>query len=104
MTRTRAHLDMIFSPGTWTSSDGQYVLPVYVGIGGVIAHDFSAGQTSSTSEGGFRLPIGTSVLVRGNPIELFFEIAPEFTVCSNSAIRGEYGIYTDGAIGARYCF
>jgi hypothetical protein len=45
-----------------------------------------------------------SVLVHGNPIELFFEIAPEFTVRSNAAVRGKYGVYTDGTIGARYCF
>jgi hypothetical protein len=42
--------------------------------------------------------------VRGNPTELFFEIAPEFTVRSNAAVRGKYGVYTDGAIGARYYF
>ena len=100
----RVHLDMLFSPGTWASSDGQYVLPVYVGIGGVLAHDFAVGQVPSTTEGGFRLPMGLSVLVRGNPIELFFEIAPEFTVRSSATIRGKYAIYTDGAIGARYYF
>ena len=35
---------------------------------------------------------------------LFFEIAPEFTVRSNAAVRGKHGVYTDGAIGARYYF
>ena len=100
----RAHLDMLFCPGTWASSDGQYVLPVYLGIGGVLIHDFAVGQSPSATEGGFRLPLGMSVLVRGNPIELFVEIAPEFTVRSNAAVRGKYGVYTDGAIGARYYF
>ena len=100
----RAHLDMLFCPGTWASSDGQYVLPVYLGIGGVLVHDFAVGQSPSATEGGFRIPLGMSVLVRGNPIELFFEIAPEFTVRSNAAVRGKYGVYTDGAIGARYYF
>ncbi len=100
----RVHLDLLFSPGTWTSSDGQYVLPVYVGVGGVLAHDFAVGQMPSATEGGFRLPLGMSVLVRGNPIELFFEIAPEFAVRSNAAVRGKYVVYIDGAIGARYYF
>jgi hypothetical protein len=99
-----ARLDMAFSPGTWTSADGQYVLPVYIAIGGVIGHDFAVGQIPSSTEGGFRLPLGMSVLVRGNPVELFFEIAPEFTVRSISAARGKYGFYTDGSIGARYYF
>jgi len=100
----RAHLDLAFSLGNWTSSDGQYILPAYLGVGGVFAHDFAAGQRASDTEGGFRLPMGLSVLVRGNPVELFFEIAPEFTVRSSSTLRGKYGFYADGAIGARYYF
>ena len=63
----RAHLDLLFCPGTWASSDGQYVLPVYLGIGGVLVHDFAVGQSPSATEGGFRVPLGMSVLVRGNP-------------------------------------
>jgi hypothetical protein len=100
----RVHLDLLFTPGTWTSSDGQYIVPVYLGIGGAFGHTFAAGQSLSYTEGGFRLPLGMSVLVRGNPIELFFEIAPEFTVRSNSTLFGKYGIYADGSIGARYYF
>jgi hypothetical protein len=100
----RAQIDLLFSPGTWRSSDGQYVLPVYVGVGGAFGHAFTAGQSLSYTEGGFRLPLGMSILVRGNPIELFFEIAPEFTVRSNATLFGKYGIYTDGSIGARYYF
>jgi len=100
----RWHLDMIFSAGTWTSSDSQYVLPFYVGIGGVFDHQFAAGQNVSYSGGGFRIPVGMSVLVRGNPIELFFEIAPEFTVRGNSNQIGKYVMNADGSIGARYFF
>ncbi len=100
----RAQLDLVFSPGTWRSSDSQYVLPVYLGVGGSLGHAFTAGQSLSYTEGGFRLPLGMSVLVRGNPIELFFEIAPEFTVRSNATLSGKYGVYTDGSIGARYYF
>lgn len=100
----RAQIDLLFSPGTWRSSDGQYVLPVYVGVGGSLGHAFTGGQSLSYTEGGFRLPLGMSVLVRGNPIELFFEIAPEFTVRSNATLFGKFGIYTDGSIGARYYF
>lgn len=99
-----AHFDLLFSPGIWTSADGQYILPVYVGIGGVLGHDFASGAIASDTEGGFRLPLGMSVLVRDNPMELFFEIAPEFTVRGNANPRGKYGVVTDGAIGARYYF
>jgi hypothetical protein len=100
----RAHLDLLFSVSTWTSADGQYVLPAYLGIGGVLGHHFAAGASASDTEGGFRIPLGMSVLVRGNPVELFFEIAPAFTVRSDATLRGKYGVYTDGAIGARYYF
>lgn len=100
----RTHLDLLFSLSTWTSADGQYLIPAYLGIGGVLAHDFAVGARTSDTEGGFRVPLGMSVLVRGNPVELFFEVAPEFTVRSDSALRGKYGFYVDGAIGARYYF
>ena len=100
----RFHFDLLFSPNQWTSSDSQYIVPIYAGIGGVLAHDFSSGNGASDSEGGFRIPFGMSILVRGNPIELFFEIAPEFTVRSNTVVRGKYTLYIDGAMGARYFF
>lgn len=100
----RAHLDLVFSVATWTSADGQYVLPAYLGVGGVLAHNFAAGASPSDTEGGFRIPLGMSILVRGNPVELFFEVAPAFTVRSDARSRGKYGVYTEGAIGARYYF
>ena len=100
----RTHLDLLFIPGTWTSSDGKYVLPFYLGIGGALGHNFVSGQSLSYTEGGFRVPVGMSVLVRGNPVELFFEMAPEFAVRSNATLAGKYGTYTDGSIGARYYF
>ncbi len=100
----RCHLDLLFSVGTWTSADGHYLLPAYLGVGGVFGHDFSAGQYPSSTEGGFRVPVGMSVLVRDNPVELFFEVAPEFAVRSNATLRGKYTVSADGAIGARYYF
>jgi hypothetical protein len=100
----RGHIDLLFSPGTWTSPDGQYVLPMYLGIGGVLDHQFAAGQSVSYSAGGFRVPVGMSVLVRGNPVELFLEIAPEFVVRGNSTLQGKYVMNADGSIGVRYFF
>jgi hypothetical protein len=31
-------------------------------------------------------------------------LSRQFTVRSNAAVRGKYGVYTDGAMGARYYF
>ncbi len=33
-----------------------------------LVHDFSVGQSSSVTEGGFRIPLGMSVPVRWDPI------------------------------------
>ena len=50
------------------------------------------------------MPVGMSVLVRGNPVELFLEIAPEFVVRGNSTLQGKYVMNADGSIGVRYFF
>jgi hypothetical protein len=98
----RGHLTLTFSPAQWASPDGQYLLPIYLGIGGVIAHTFPSGAIPSGTTAGFRVPVGMSVLVRANPVELFFEVAPELTIGSTSAPRGRYVVAADGAIGFRY--
>ena len=99
----RGHADLVFSPAQWPSPDGQYLLPLYLGVGGVLEHTFASGATVSSTAAGFRVPVGMSVLVRGNPVELFFEVAPELTVRNaSSAAVGKYTIAADGAIGFRY--
>ena len=97
----RLNLDLTFSPYEWRASGDRYALPFYVGLGGVLGHSFAAGERPASTEAGFRLPLGMSILVPDNPVELFFEIAPEFTVRDSSTL-GRYIFYTDGAIGARY--
>ncbi len=97
----RLNVDLTFSPYMWHSSDSQYGLPFYFGVGGTVGHTFSSDARPSSTEAGVRVPLGMSILVRNNPVELFFEIAPEFTVGSSSA-PGRYTVYADGAIGVRY--
>jgi hypothetical protein len=99
----RMHIDLLFSPVQWPSPDGQYLLPLYFGLGGVAGHTFSSGATPSSTEAGFRAPVGMSVLVRGNPVELFFEVAPELAIrTTSSPAEGKYTVAADGAIGFRY--
>jgi len=98
----RAHVGLDFSLAQWASPDGHYLLPIYVGVGGVLGHTFASGAIPTQTEAGFRLPIGMSVLVRANPVELFFEVAPELTVAGTSSPAGKYVIAADGAIGFRY--
>jgi hypothetical protein len=99
----RLHVDLIYSPVQWASPDGQYLLPLYFGLGGVAGHTFSSGATPAATDAGFRVPVGMSVLVRGNPIELFLEVAPELTITTpQPATGGRYTVAADGAIGFRY--
>lgn len=97
----RLNVDLTFSPYEWKSVDNQYALPFYVGLGGVLGHSFASGDRAASTESGFRVPFGMSILVRENPIEIFFEIAPEFTIRASSS-PGRYTVYSDGAIGLRY--
>jgi hypothetical protein len=99
----RTHVDLIYSPVQWSSPDGQYLLPLYFGLGGVAGHTFSSGAAPSSTDAGFRVPVGMSVLVRGNPVELFFEVAPELAIrTTSSPAEGKYTLAADGAIGFRY--
>ena len=99
----RLHVDLTFSPAQWLSPDGQYLLPIYVGLGGIVGHTFASGATISSTATGFRVPVGMSVLVRGNPVELFFEVAPELAIASTSSPAiAKYTVAADGAIGFRY--
>jgi len=99
----RFNVDLTYTPYLWRSADGQYGLPFYFGAGGVLGHAFATDARPSSTEVGVRAPLGMSILVRNNPVELFFEIAPEFTVRSSTApAQGRYTVYADGAIGLRY--
>lgn len=97
----RLNVDLTFSPYEWKSADSQYALPFYMGLGGVLGHSFASGDLPASTESGFRVPFGMSILVRANPIEIFFEIAPEFTIRTSTS-PGRYTVYCDGAIGLRY--
>jgi hypothetical protein len=98
----KLHADVTFSPVLWASPDGQYLLPLYAGLGGALGHSFASGATPSSTAAGFRVPVGMSVLVRGNPIELFLEVAPELMIRTATATDSRYLLAADGAIGFRY--
>jgi hypothetical protein len=97
----RLNVDLTYSPSEWRAPENKYALPFYVGVGGALGHSFASGERPASTEAGFRLPVGMSILVPDNPVELFFEIAPELTF-RDSAALGRYTVYIDGAIGLRY--
>jgi hypothetical protein len=98
----RFHADVTYGAAQWLSPDGQYLLPLYAGLGGAVGHTFASGPAPSATDVGFRIPIGMSVLIRGNPVELFFEVAPELAVRTSSSSEGRFTFAADGAIGVRY--
>jgi hypothetical protein len=100
----RFDADVTVSPYRWRSPDGQYELPFYVGVGGALGHTFSGAGTISHGEVGVRLPVGMAADIRNNPVQMFFELAPELLIIRGDLPGGRYAVFASGAIGARYFF
>jgi hypothetical protein len=97
----RANFDLTFGVHEWRSPDNQYALNPYLGIGGAIGHSFASGDRPGGTEAGFRVPAGMSIFISDNPVEVYFEVAPEFTV-RDTPVLGRFTFYADGAIGVRW--
>lgn len=112
----REQLDVLFVIGRYDEPEGNYSLPFYVGLGGQMSELPLYKSTTSRFDIGARLPFGMSVVVPDNPVELFFEIAPDlaaYTTKTRIPIAGgptfvdkQSGLAftVDGQIGARYYF
>ena len=101
----RFQLDFLYSYYRWDSEDGQYSLPFYVGVGGQAGIFFKYPYPADRTDLGVRVPIGMSVVVPNNPIELFFEVAPDVATYDDTIAKKQRGVfYVDGQIGARFYF
>jgi len=96
----RLNFDLTWSSYQWKPADEKYELLLYFGVGGALGHSFASGDRIASTEAGFRVPLGLSILIPDNPAEVFFEVAPEFTV-RDAPTLGRYTFYADGAIGLR---
>ena len=101
----RLQLDVLFRYFRWVSADGQYALPFYLGLGGQAGIYSKNPSPANRTDLGVRLPLGMSVTIPNNPVELFFEIAPDMGVYNDTVYDKERPIfYVDGNLGVRYYF
>ena len=108
----REQLDVLFVIGRYDAPSGDYSLPFYVGVGGQLSELPLYKSEVSRFDAGVRLPFGMSVVVPDNPVELFFEVAPDLagyttkTHIPGVGVDKESGaaFTIDGQIGARYYF
>jgi hypothetical protein len=105
----RFRLDLLYSFSRWEEPGGTYLLPFYVGLG-VQYGVFS--QYPAPADGnlvGLRVPVGMCVVIPDNPVELFFEVAPDIGSLHYNNVGGvaasDHGLVTvDGSLGVRYYF
>lgn len=100
----RFQLDVIYSYYTWEAEDGIYALPFYFGVGGQAGIFFKYPYPDDRTDLGVRFPVGMSVVIPDNPVELFFEVAPGGAVYQDSTDKERFVFYVDGQIGMRYYF
>lgn len=101
----RFQLDLLYSYYRWDAEDGQYSLPFYFGIGGQAGIFFKYPYPADRTDVGVRVPVGMSIVVPNNPVEIFFEIAPDGAVYDDKISKKTRGVfYVDGQIGMRYYF
>lgn len=74
-----------------------FTLPVYAGVGVKVGFD-QGGREDGDTMGGFRFPLGVSLQLNTNPIEIFTEVAPGFEFAPK--IRAD----VTGGVGVRYYF
>lgn len=104
----RFQLDLLYTYYTFDSPDGQYALPFYFGVGGQSGIFFKYPYPADRTDLGVRIPFGMAVVIPNNPVELFFEVAPDAglyddkTDPANTKTRTIF--YVDGQIGARFYF
>lgn len=102
----RFQLDLLYSPYRFEAEDNLYALPFYVGLGGQMGIFFKNPNPVDRTDVGLRIPMGMSVVIPDNPVELFFEVAPDFATYTTSADKNtsHFVFYVDGQIGARFYF
>lgn len=104
----RFQLDLLYSFHRFDGEDGEgkvlYSLPFYVGVGAQAGIYFKHPWPDDRTDLGVRVPIGMSVVIPDNPVEIFFEVAPDGAVYDDANDSERFVFYVDGAIGLRYYF
>ena len=100
----RFQLDLLYNYYRWEAEDGIYALPFYMGMGAQAGIFFKNPWPDDRTDFGVRVPIGMSVVIPDNPVEIYFEVAPDFAIYDDSRDDEHFVFYVDGQIGLRYYF
>lgn len=100
----RFQVDLLYNYFRWEAEDGLYALPFYMGMGAQAGIFFKHPWPDDRTDFGVRVPIGMSVVVPNNPVEIYFEVAPDFAIYDDSGDKERFVFYVDGQIGLRYYF
>ena len=101
----RFQLDLLYVFHRWDAEDNLYSLPFYVGLGGQAGIFFEHPWPYDRTDVGVRIPIGMSVVIPDNPVELFFEVAPDGAMYHDEIDDEDHFVfYVDGQMGVRYYF
>ncbi len=104
----RFQLDLLYSFYRFDGDDGEgrvlYSLPFYAGVGAQAGIFFKNPWPDDRTDLGVRVPIGMSIVIPDNPVEIFFEVAPDGAIYDDANDSERFVFYVDGAIGLRYYF
>ncbi len=100
----RFQLDLLYYYFKWNEPTGLYSLPFYAGVGAQSGISFENPYPADRTDMGIRVPTGMSVVVPGNPVELYLEIAADVGSYDDDLDDPRVVFFLDGQVGARYYF
>ncbi len=109
----RLQIDVTQRVYRWEGKDAQYAFVFYGGLGGQLGIFLRDPSPARRTEAGLRVPVGMSVIVPDNPVELFLEVAPaigSYSITVTDPMTGasvddsHVVLNVDGAVGARFYF
>ena len=104
----RIHFDYLWHPSV-LASNRTFVMPFYVGIGGLVGSHRNRDYNDHTQIGP-RIPVGLDMYFRGAPIDVFFEIALAMNLfgsidsCGGGDRYCNNRAWAEASLGARYAF
>lgn len=101
----RFQLDLLYVFHRVDGEENKYAMPFYVGVGGQASMYFKHPWPDDRTDVGVRVPLGMSIVVPDNPVEVFFEVAPDVAMYHDDFDDEDHVVFfIDGAIGVRYYF
>lgn len=101
----RFQLDLLYVFHRVEGEEAKYSLPFYAGLGGQAGIYFKHPWPDDRTDVGIRIPVGMSVVIPDNPVEIYFEVAPDVAVYHDDFDDEDHAVFfVDGQIGVRYYF